>query len=231
MSQSGPDPLTIPLAGTAVVAPPGANPLSASPLAVDFGPVPVGEQRQSPVTLTNGGSAPITVDGATLAGPGAGMFVGATTASPAEVVDPGGSLVLPVTFAPTVVGSYQAALVVSHSGTNPPVVVPLSGTGTAPGPGTVLYRINAGGPAVDGSPGWEADTREAPNPKGNGASAGNATTLWTQPVDMSDPSVPAGTPPALLASERGTGPPPPTSPTGSRSPRAWPSRSGCTWRR
>jgi hypothetical protein len=206
VSQSGPDPLTVPLTGNGVVAPPGANPLSGSPLAIDFGPVPVGDQRQSPVTLTNGGTGPITVDGATLAGPGAGMFAGASTASPGQVVAPGASLVLPVTFAPSVAGSYQAALVVSHSGTNPPVVVPLSGTGTAPGPGTVLYRINAGGPALDGSPGWEADTREAPNPDGNGAAAGNATTLWTQPVDLSDPSVPAGTPPALFASERSDGP-------------------------
>src|SRR5687767_3518251 len=70
---------------------------------------------------------------------------------------------------------------------------------TAP---SVVYRVNAGGPALAGSPGWSADTTAAPSPYVNAAATGNTTYSTTAAIDLSHPSVPAGTPAALFQTER-----------------------------
>src|SRR3954471_978326 len=57
-----------------------------------------------------------------------------------------------------------------------------------------VYRVNAGGPAVTGSPGWTADTVAAPSAFVNAAATGNTTTSSTAAINMTDPSIPAGTP-------------------------------------
>jgi hypothetical protein len=63
---------------------------------------------------------------------------------------------------------------------------------------TVRYRINAGGPDLAG--GWSRDTESRPSPYVN---AEDTSTSGTQQViDLSDPSIPAGTPAALFQTER-----------------------------
>jgi endo-1,4-beta-xylanase len=66
----------------------------------------------------------------------------------------------------------------------------------------VVYRVNAGGPALPGSPGWSADTQASPSPFVNSAATGNTTYANAAPISLTDPSLPSGTPAALFQSER-----------------------------
>jgi len=67
---------------------------------------------------------------------------------------------------------------------------------------TPVFRVNAGGPALAGSPGWEADSGLQTSPYANTALSGNTTYSTIAPIDVSDPSVPAGTPGELFQTER-----------------------------
>ncbi|MBA3484333.1 MAG: PQQ-dependent sugar dehydrogenase [Pirellulales bacterium] len=65
-----------------------------------------------------------------------------------------------------------------------------------------LFRINAGGPELAGSPVWQADTAAAPSSFSN-ASAGNTATATTAAtINMTHASLPLGTPMALFQAER-----------------------------
>ncbi len=80
--------------------------------------------------------------------------------------------------------------------------------GSAP-PSEVLYRVNAGGGAVTGTPGWSADTVGAPSPHVNAAATGNKVLSTTNAIDLTHASVPAGTPQSIFKNERWD---PPTAP-------------------
>src|SRR6476661_8211997 len=68
---------------------------------------------------------------------------------------------------------------------------------------TVFYRIDAGGPQLAGTPVWAADTAAAPSNLSNATTTGNSGTFTTTAtIDMSDPSIPAGTPTELFQTER-----------------------------
>lgn len=67
---------------------------------------------------------------------------------------------------------------------------------------TVVYRINAGGDAIGGTNGWSADSAAAPSSAGNAAAAASFTYSVSHAIDMSSPSLPAGTPMELFQSER-----------------------------
>src|SRR5262245_29796335 len=68
---------------------------------------------------------------------------------------------------------------------------------------TPLYRINCGGPQVAATPNWLADANGSPSSFSN-ATAGTNDWTFTNPtaIDMSDPSIPAGTPAAIFQDER-----------------------------
>ena len=63
----------------------------------------------------------------------------------------------------------------------------------------VLYRVNAGGPEVDGSPRWLSDNGERGSAFVRGAGTEFAATH--RPIEL-DPSVPKGTPASIFATER-----------------------------
>ncbi|MGV3485086.1 MAG: malectin domain-containing carbohydrate-binding protein, partial [Planctomycetaceae bacterium] len=65
----------------------------------------------------------------------------------------------------------------------------------------VLYRINAGGPAIDD---WETDTKENPSPyvNWNATANTNKTSSSTGTVDTSHASLPSGIPASLFNTER-----------------------------
>src|SRR5687767_4209226 len=67
---------------------------------------------------------------------------------------------------------------------------------------TVLHRVNAGGPAAAGTPAWSADTSAAPSPFTNAAAATSRTYKTTAAIDLSHPSIPAGTPMSVFQDER-----------------------------
>ena len=70
---------------------------------------------------------------------------------------------------------------------------------------TVTYRVNAGGPAVSGTPTWGADTKASPSPHVNAAETGNTTFSTTSTIDMTHASLPSGTPQLLFKDDRWDG--------------------------
>jgi len=66
-------------------------------------------------------------------------------------------------------------------------------------PGDVIYRVNAGGPQLSGTPVWQADTPTNPSPY---VSSGTKVSGTSNAIDMSHPSIPSGTPQALFAKHR-----------------------------
>lgn len=105
----------------------------------------------------------------------------------------------------------EAQLTITYDGGQTKVVPIASGTPVA----TVLYRVNAGGPltaAGDGGMDWSADEGQF-GEEGNSmylSKISSGTSIFSQavegayqgPVDMSDPSLPAGTPSTLFTIER-----------------------------
>ena len=125
---------------------------------VDFGTVVAGDSGTETVTLTNlgeSGDADIDVTGVSISGSDAAAFshdfTGSTTLTPGESID------MQVTFSPSDVESKTAALEVSHSGTNDPLTIGLSGEGASDVPvgfsKSTLQGFSAGNPtAVDFGP-------------------------------------------------------------------------------
>ncbi|MGR9088522.1 MAG: malectin domain-containing carbohydrate-binding protein, partial [Gammaproteobacteria bacterium] len=68
---------------------------------------------------------------------------------------------------------------------------------------TVIYRVNAGGGALTGTPNWTVDTKAAPSPYVNAAATGNKTSSTSNSIDLTDPSLSGIAPPmALFQTER-----------------------------
>ena len=68
--------------------------------------------------------------------------------------------------------------------------------------GAPLFSVNAGGAAISGSPAWSADTAASPSANVNAAATGNTVFTTSSSINMTDPSVPTGTPMAVFQSER-----------------------------
>lgn len=99
--------------------------LSASPGSVNFGNVTVGSSSAQTVTLTNTGTAGVTVSQATVTGTGfavSGLTVPLTLAA-------GQSTSFSATFAPGSAGSASGSISITSNATNSPTSVALSGTG------------------------------------------------------------------------------------------------------
>ena len=102
--------------------------LSINATTVAFGDVMVNTSATQSLTLTSSGTAPVTIDGATLTGAG---FTLPGLALPATL-NPGQATTLQVAFDPTVVGSATGQLTItSNSSTNATAVISLSGTSQA----------------------------------------------------------------------------------------------------
>jgi N,N-dimethylformamidase beta subunit-like, C-terminal/Malectin domain/Abnormal spindle-like microcephaly-assoc'd, ASPM-SPD-2-Hydin len=127
-----------------------ANQLAVAPSSVAFPSTNVGATAAKTITLTNqgvSGDPAITVSAVTIAGPDAAQFSSSFGGS--QSLPPGGSTSITVTFAPTSAGNKQATLSVTHSGTNNPITVPLSGTAAAPSNPIVVENQQPG------STGWQ----------------------------------------------------------------------------
>jgi probable HAF family extracellular repeat protein len=83
------------------------------------------------ITLTNTGSAPLTLHGIHFIGANINDFA-ATADLTGFVLAPGQSRLIPVRFTPTAAGSRTASLSVSDTAPDSPQIVDLTGTGTAP---------------------------------------------------------------------------------------------------
>jgi hypothetical protein len=105
-----------------------AGQLSPSPASLAFGNIKVGSSQTSSVTLSNSGDMDISLNQATLSGAG---FSTSNLALPLTL-HAGGTASLNVTFAPTATGNFTGKVTFSTSA-SPDVILPISGTGVAPG--------------------------------------------------------------------------------------------------
>ncbi len=155
-------------------------------------------------SIVNTGAAPLHLSGAPivqLTGADASDFL--VTMTPSAIVGPGGETTFQVTFRPTVAGVRNATLLIASNDSDEPLYqFAIDGAGVAQ-QSTVVYRINAGGPAIAGSPAWGADTGASPSNFNNSTTGGNsATSVTSVSVNASHPSIPAGTPAAIFQTER-----------------------------
>jgi hypothetical protein len=104
----------------------GVPTLTISPASLAFGNVTVNTPSTLPVTLTSTGTAPVTINSATLTGTGFTMS-GATFP---VTLNPTLAITLDVQFDPTATGAVTGQLTIkSNSSTNGTVVISLTGTG------------------------------------------------------------------------------------------------------
>jgi hypothetical protein len=104
--------------------------LTASPIALDFGNVPLNVASALPLTLTSSGTAPVTISAATLSGTG---FTGSSNSAVSLplTLNPNQSVTLQMQFVPRATGSASGQLTfTSNSATGGTTQVQLSGTGT-----------------------------------------------------------------------------------------------------
>lgn len=111
--------LSVPLVGTATQ---GA--LSASPSSVGFGSVAVNSSASTTVTLSNTGTAAVSISGGSISGSGFSMGTLA-----AQTLNPGQSASFSVKFAPTAAVGASGSISVSSSAPGSPLAIALSGTG------------------------------------------------------------------------------------------------------
>jgi hypothetical protein len=154
---------------------PTGTPLTASPSSLSFGSTAVGGTSASTVTVSNPGSAAVSMASVGVTGPFS------ETNNCGTSLAAGGSCTVSVTFAPTAAGSASGTLSVNSSAPGSPLTVALSGTGTAaantnlalhqPATSSGYTQNYAPGNAVDGDTNsyWE--------------SADNAFPQWFQ-VDL-----------------------------------------------
>ncbi len=180
--------------------------LTVSASQLDFGNVAANSTADQVLTLTNSspiGGSDVTIDPATTAiVPTVQPFIFQFAQSIPIVLSPGEMTDVTVTFAPLVPGGAAAALSIPHSGVNSPINIGLTGQGQSVTTGEVIYRVNAGGTNIVSTPDWDVDTAANPSTYLNTQGGNSATFTTTDPVSMTHPSIPAGTPTAVLQSER-----------------------------
>jgi hypothetical protein len=114
------------LSGTGAVA--AVSQLTVSAGSLSLGNVTVNSSATLPVTLTSSGSAPLTINAATLSGAG---FTDSGATFPVTL-NPNTSVTLQVKFNPTAAGAVTGQLTIaSNSAGGSPTQITLSGTGTA----------------------------------------------------------------------------------------------------
>ncbi len=124
--------VSVPLGGTGIV-----SMLDISPLAVDFGKVPLGSTAELHVTVRNQGNQSFDFKGAALLNDPAGAFaLTFVPVLPNGRLEPGMSAVLGVSFTPRASGAVQGVLLridVSRAGSNAPgPKLPVLGSGGTP---------------------------------------------------------------------------------------------------
>jgi hypothetical protein len=123
-SNAANSPVQISLSGTGVTAP--TSQLSPSTTSVALGNVTVGSPVTKSITLTDAGTAKVTIS--TVRATGAGFSTnGGANAS----LSPNGTATVSVTFSPTAAGAVQGTLFISSNATNSVVQISLSATGVA----------------------------------------------------------------------------------------------------
>jgi Abnormal spindle-like microcephaly-assoc'd, ASPM-SPD-2-Hydin/Cep192 domain 4 len=144
VSDAANSPLTIPLSGTGVTA---AGNLSANPTSLAFGNVQVGSNAKLSETVTNTGGSTVAISSASV-GNAAYSISGLTLPTNLSA---GQSVTFNVTFEPGTATSITTNLTLVSNAGNSPLIIALSGTGTAPGQLGVLPASLSFGDVVVGT--------------------------------------------------------------------------------
>jgi mono/diheme cytochrome c family protein len=96
-----------------------------------FGSQTVGTTSTQQTTITNAGTANLTLGTLSVSGAQAAEFTSAGTCAAGVSVAPGGSCTLSVAFTPAGLGSRSASVSVTHSAAGSPLSLSVSGTGVA----------------------------------------------------------------------------------------------------
>ena len=127
-------PVAIALSGTGT-----EREIAASPAALNFNSLSVGQNGTQNVTLTNSGNATVTINQVSTTGAGystSGISAGQTIAASA-------SLAFTATFTPSAAGAVPGSVTITTNAVNSTISIPLSGTGTqgslAANPGSVSF--------------------------------------------------------------------------------------------
>ena len=134
-------PHTVALSGTGI-----ASGVTLAPTAIDFGNQLIGTTSSAQnATLTNSGTAPLTISSIGVSGPNAGDFAQTNTCPLApSTLAVGASCTISATFAPTTTGGRAASISIADDAPGTPHSVALSGTGVAAAPAVTLAPASLG---------------------------------------------------------------------------------------
>ncbi len=129
---------TMTLSGHAIV---GVAQLSITPSSLSFGSVPVGLSTTKTLTVSNTGNLAVTV---TKAAPPALPYVVNTPLPEGQVLAPGDTIQVQVTFAPSMPGTYNNVYTISSNDGHGAHTVPVTGSSANPPNGTPLPSLGGG---------------------------------------------------------------------------------------
>ena len=135
-------PSTVPVGGTggSIVVP--APVASVAPASLAFGTVTTGTlSTTQAITVTNSGTANLSVSGVTLTGTNPTEFTVVTNGCTVAVA-PAGNCIITVRFNPATTGVKAAAVSIAHNAAGSPNAVPVGGTGAAPGGVAVTQTVS-----------------------------------------------------------------------------------------
>ena len=120
--------------------------LNASQGSLNFASVNIGSSSVLPVSFTNAGTGSVTIANVSISGAG----YSASGVSSGQILTPGQSATLNVTFTPSSAGSLPGSVTVGSNATNSPASVSLSGTGVQPVSHSVTLTWTASTSTVTG---------------------------------------------------------------------------------
>jgi len=121
--------IVIPLSATGMSQSQGQPAISVNPASFDFGNVAVGVSTSHAVTISNPGSAALSISSISASGPG---FTVSGFALPISIAA-NQSMTMTATFVPASVGATAGSITIANNSATPNVVAVLNGTGTSTG--------------------------------------------------------------------------------------------------
>jgi hypothetical protein len=116
--------LSVPVSGVGTTA---TGQLGANPTSLSFGNVAVGQNKSLSETITNSGTASVTISQIAISG--SGFTLSGATSS--VTLAAGQSTTFSVKFTPTSASNASGTITVSSNASNPSLAIPVTGTGTA----------------------------------------------------------------------------------------------------
>ena len=154
--------------------------LNAGQSSLNFSSVTIGSNKSLPVSFTNAGNSNVTISNVMISGAG----YSASGIQTGQIVTPGQTATLNVTFTPATAAVLQGSVTVTSDATNSPATVTLSGTGVQAVSHSVTLTWTASSSAVTGYNVYKSSVSGGPYAKLN-SSPVSATTYSDTAVNSS----------------------------------------------